>query len=71
MFWHVNNDGVGRVGINLGGVSVLLAQHVPGKLNDGALQAQTDAQVRFFVGSCPVSRGDLALNTTGAKTSGY
>jgi len=41
---HEVDDGIGRVLVELGRVGPVPAAHVPRKLDDGALQAQTDAE---------------------------
>ena len=55
-------------GIELGAVGVLEPQHVAGKLDDGALHAQANAEDRGF---CPIlaiaNRLDLALDPAHAE----
>ena len=70
MFGHVDDDGAARFGVDLGGVRVLSVQNVSGELDDGALQAQADAEERLVVGSSPVCRSYFAFDAASSETSG-
>ena len=49
MLWHVDDDRLGRLGVDLGGGGPAHPQHVARELHHGALQAQADAKERPVV----------------------
>ena len=49
VLWHVDDDRLGRLGVDLGGGGAPHPQHVARELHHGALQAQADAQERAVV----------------------
>lgn len=64
------DNGVGRLGVELGRGSVAKPEHVVGKLDDGDLEAQADAQIGNCILPAMPDARDLPLNAAGTKPSG-
>ncbi len=69
MLGHINDDGMRRVGVNLGRVGVCLVEDVPSEFNYGALEAEADTEQRFAISSSPLGRGNFTLHTSLTKAS--
>lgn len=63
------DDGMGRVGIELGGVGSAETAHVTGELDDGHLHAEADAEERDLVFTGELDGLDHAFRATLAETS--
>ena len=64
---HEVDDFVVALGVELGGVSVLKAQHVARELDDGGLHAQANAEIRQVVFTGVFRRDDFAFDTPVAE----
>ena len=64
-------DWVRRILVELPGVGALQAADVARVLDDGALHAQADTQVRHLVLAAVLNGVDLALYATHAETAGH
>ena len=58
---------MGRVGVHLGAVGILIAQHFSGKFNHHHLHAQANAKGGDVVGAGISNRFNLSFNAAGAK----
>ena len=66
---HRGDDRVGAVGLELGGVRVLDAQHVARVFDDHGLQAEAQAESRQLVFARVLERADLAVDATDAEAA--
>lgn len=51
-------------------IGVLVLQDMPSELDDGTLQAETDAEERFRLSSRPFDRRDLSFDAPRAESTG-
>ncbi len=66
---HANN-GVTAIAVELGAIGVLQADHIAGELDDGALQAQADAEEGDFAFAGMADGVDLAAGAAVIETAG-
>ena len=62
-------DGIGRVGVELGAIGLGQAEHIAGELDDRALEAQAETQVRDAVRAGELSGQALAAHAARAKAA--
>src|ERR1051326_6240983 len=70
LFVEQADDGVGRVGFELGGVGLVEFEDVAGEFDGGDLHAQAQAQVGHLVFTGVAGGGDLAFDAPFAEAAG-
>lgn len=71
LLFHEADDGMGRGGLDLGGVGSCESADMPGHFDDGALETQADAEEGDLVFSGMADSDDLALGAALAEATGH